>query len=178
MRTRDLVVLGGVLGVAVGLAVACSNSPLETVPKVDLDRYLGRWYEIARYPNSFERKCDRDVTAEYSIKKNGDIRVVNSCVESSGKIARAVGTAKIVDKSTNSKLKVSFFWPFYGKYWIIDLGPDYDYAVVGEPSRRYLWILSRTPDMPDDLYREITGELATKGYEASKLVKIRQTGTL
>jgi apolipoprotein D and lipocalin family protein len=176
MRPRNLIILGGLLGAAAGWAIASSNPPLETVPHVDLNRYVGRWYEIARYPNSFERKCDRDVTAEYSIKRNGDIRVVNSCVTSSGSISRSTGTAKIVDKSTNAKLKVTFFWPFYGKYWIIGLAQDYDYAVVGEPSRKYLWILSRSSHMPDDLYQQITARLPDKGYDASKLVRTRQTG--
>jgi apolipoprotein D and lipocalin family protein len=176
MRRRNLVLLGGLLGAAAGWAIARSNPPLETVPRVDLHRYIGRWYEIARYPNSFERKCDRDVTAQYSIKRNGDIRVVNSCITSSGSITRSTGTAKIVDKSTNAKLKVTFFWPFYGKYWIIALGRDYDYAVVGEPSRKYLWILSRTPQMSDDLYQQLTAQLAEKAYDTSKLVRTRQTG--
>ncbi|HVB87730.1 MAG TPA: lipocalin family protein [Candidatus Dormibacteraeota bacterium] len=175
MRKRNIIILGSLIGAAAGWAFAHSNSPLETVPNVDLSRYTGRWYEIARYPNRFERKCDRDVTAEYSIKNNGDIRVANSCVKSSGAITQAIGTAKAIDKATNAKLKVAFFWPFYGKYWIIDLGQNYDYAVVGEPAREYLWILSRTPQMPDPLYQQITARLASKGYDASKLVKTRQT---
>lgn len=177
MRRRNSILLGGLLGAAAGWVIASSNPPLETVPHVDLNRYTGRWHEIARYPNSFERKCDRDVTAQYSVKRNGDIRVVNSCVTSSGAISRSTGTAKVVDKATNAKLKVTFFWPFYGKYWIIALGRDYDYAVVGEPSRRYLWILSRSPHMTADLYQQITARLAEKSYDASKLVRTRQTGT-
>jgi apolipoprotein D and lipocalin family protein len=175
MRKRNLILLGGLVGAAAGWALANSRAPLETVSRVDLNRYLGRWYEIARYPNSFERKCARDVTAEYSIKPDGNIRVVNSCVTSSGSITRSVGTAKTVDRSTNAKLKVTFFWPFYGKYWIIDLGSDYDYAVVGEPSRKFLWILSRTPQMSNDLYLRITAQLASKGYDASKLMRTGQT---
>ncbi|MGA9882698.1 MAG: lipocalin family protein [Candidatus Acidiferrales bacterium] len=175
MRKQNALILGGLLGMAAAWALARSNPPLDTVPQVDLDRYLGRWYEIARYPNRFERKCDRDVTAEYSIERNGKIRVTNSCVKSNGAITRAVGAAKVADKSTNAKLKVVFFRPFYGKYWIIDLGRDYDYAVVGEPSRRYLWILSRTPKMSNDLYSSITSRLAAKGYDASKLIQARQT---
>ena len=156
--------------------MASSDSLLQTVQHVDLNRYQARWYEIARYPNWFEKKCDRDVTAEYSKKDNGDIRVVNTCVTQSGKINQSVGTAKIVDKSTNAKLKVTFFWPFYGNYWVIDLGDNYEYAVVGEPSRDYLWILSRTPMMPDSVYRQITDGLTVKEYQSSKLVKTRQTG--
>ncbi len=101
--------------------------------------------------------------------------MTNSCVKSNGAVTRAVGAAKVADKSTNAKLKVAFFWPFYGKYWIIDLGREYDYAVVGEPSRRYLWILSRTSQVSDNLYSSITARLAARGYDASKLIRTRQT---
>jgi apolipoprotein D and lipocalin family protein len=175
MRKRAVTVLGGLVGAAVGLAMAASEPPLQTVEHVDLDRYVGRWYEIARYPNRFERKCDRDVTADYSMRKDGRIRVVNSCVTRGGKISRAVGSAKIADNSTKAKLKVTFFWPFYGNYWIIDLGPDYEYAVVGEPSRDYLWILSRSPVMSASVYQGILERLTAKGYQPSKLAKTTQT---
>ena len=171
MRIRNVAALAGFL-------VAVAGPPLETVRHVDLDRYTGRWFEIARYPNRFERKCDRDVTAEYSKKENGTIRVVNACVTRTGAIERSEGTAKIVDPSTNAKLKVTFFWPFYGKYWIIGLGDQYEYAVVGEPSREYLWILSRTPAIQDALYRKILLQVAASGYEPRKLVKTTQTAAV
>ena len=158
------------------MAMAASEPPLETVPHIDLSRYTGRWYEIARYPNKFETKCARDVTAEYSTKENGDIRVVNSCTAPNGRLVRSVGTAKVVDTSTNSKLKVAFFWPFYGKYWVLDLGERYDYAVVGEPGRDYLWILSRTPAMPDSTYEKILNRLPARGYDPEKLVRTHQSG--
>jgi apolipoprotein D and lipocalin family protein len=177
MRKRSLILVGGLVGVAAGWALANSHPPLETVSIVDVNRYLGRWYEIARYPNRFERKCARDVTAHYSIKANGEIRVVNSCITPAGSVTRSVGTAKIVDKSGHAKLKVTFFWPFYGNYWIIGLGPDYEYAVVGEPSRKFLWVLGRVPQMSDELYLRITSQLASKGYDASKLLRTPQTGT-
>lgn len=141
-----------------------------------------RGYHDAGVSRSLREVCDRTngggggVTAEYSKKDDGDIRVVNTCVTQSGEINQSVGTAKIVEKSTNAKLKVTFFWPFYGNYWVIDLGDNYEYAVVGEPSRDYLWILSRTPMMPDSVYRKITDGLTAKGYQPSKLVKTRQTG--
>lgn len=162
---------------ASGLLMAASSPPLETVPHVDLSRYLGRWFEIARYPNRFERKCDHNVTAEYAMKENGKIRVVNSCLTSHGKPDRAEGTATVVDKSSDAKLKVTFFWPFYGDYWIIDLGPNYEYAVVGEPSRHYLWILSRSPIIQDSTYRDIVARLAGKGYDPQKLVRTTQVET-
>jgi apolipoprotein D and lipocalin family protein len=152
-----------------------AQAPLQSVPKVDLNRYTGRWYEIARYPNRFERKCDRNVTADYTLRADGKIAVMNSCMTSEGKLTQANGWAKIVDQNTGSKLKVTFFWPFFGDYWIIDLSRNYQYAVVGEPSRKYLWILSRTANMDDKLYAEITGRLAAKGYDAAKLVRVKQT---
>lgn len=151
-------------------------APLRTVEYVDLSRYLGKWYEIARYPNRFERNCDRDVTAEYSLRADGRIRVVNACLTAAGKSDRAEGTAVVVDKS-NARLKVTFFWPFYGKYWIIDLGTDYEYAVVGEPSRSYLWILSRTPTLAEESYQALLRGIHAQGYEPSKVVKTRQIGT-
>jgi len=154
---------------------ADTNSPLETVPKVDLNRYLGRWYEIAKYPNRFERKCARNVTATYALRPDGKISVVNSCTTHDGKVSESKGWAKVVDPNTNSRLKVTFFWPFFGDYWIIDLGANYEYAVIGEPSRKYLWILSRTPKMDETLYAELTKRLAGHGYDASKLERMKQT---
>ena len=149
--------------------------PLESVPKVDLSRYTGLWFEIARYPNRFERKCGSNATATYTLRPDGKISVVNACTTREGKLTQANGWAKVVDQMTGSKLKVTFFWPFFGDYWIIDLSPNYEYAVIGEPSRKYLWILSRTAKMDDKLYAEITGRLAAKGYDATKLERGRQT---
>jgi apolipoprotein D and lipocalin family protein len=178
MWMRTGIVFAGLIGAAAGLTMAGSETPLQTVRHVDLSRYAGRWYEIARYPNRFERKCDRDVTAEYSIKKDGRIRVVNVCITRTGKIDQSEGTAKVVDASTNAKLKVTFFWPFYGAYWIIDLGDEYEYAVVGEPSRHYLWILSRSPVMQDAVYQKILQRLTANGYEPRKLVRTTQTAAV
>ena len=154
---------------------ALTEAPLQSVPRVELARYIGRWFEIARYPNRFERKCDRNVTATYTLRSDGAIRVVNACVTREGKQKQAKGWAKVVDPESGSKLKVTFFWPFFGDYWIIDLCPNYEYAVVGEPGRKYLWILSRTAKMNDEIYAEITGRLAAKGYDAGKLEQVQQT---
>lgn len=180
MKTRNIIALTACLAGAAWVLKASSREPLETIRRVDLERYTGRWFEIARYPNRFERKCDRDVTAEYSLKPNGRIRVVNSCVNRQGKMERSEGTAKIADRATNAKLKVAFFWPFYGNYWIIDLGPedkpDYEYSVVGEPSREYLWILSRSPSLPDSLYEKLLRGIASHGYDPQKLVRTTQSG--
>jgi apolipoprotein D and lipocalin family protein len=140
------------------------------VPRVEIDRYLGTWYEIARYPNRFQKECV-SVTADYSLRDDGKIRVVNACRKGSpdGPIKRIEGKAWVVDRKTNAKLRVQFFWPFRGAYWIIDLGKDYEYAVVGHPKRKYLWILSRTPDMSPELYQAITGRLIKKGYDPGRL---------
>lgn len=148
------------------------QKPLKTVTFVDLQRYLGKWYEIARYANSFQKNCFAS-TAHYRLRSDGDIEVVNECCKGSlsGKIKRVRGKAWVVDKSSNAKLKVRFFWPFSGDYWIIQLGENYDYAVVGEPRRRYLWILYRFPDIPERLYQEILERLQSQGYNPSLLLK-------
>jgi apolipoprotein D and lipocalin family protein len=176
MNSRKLIYSGLALAGVFGLVRAGSSEvPLESVPNVDLSRYTGRWYEIARYPNRFERKCDSNVTATYSLRPDGKISVANTCTTREGKLTQSHGWAKVVDQKRGSKLKVTFFWPFFGDYWIIDLSPNYEYAVVGEPSRKYLWILSRTAEMDDKLYAEIAGRLAAKGYDATKLERGKQT---
>lgn len=143
---------------------------LNTVDQVDVVQYLGTWYDIAHYPQSFQEGCT-GTTATYSLREDGDIDVLNRCYLNSldGELSEAHGRAWVVDTNTNAKLKVRFFWPFSGNYWIIELGKNYEYAVVGEPSREYLWILSRTPKMDSSLYNEILSRLETKGYSASKL---------
>ena len=162
---------------AAAAALSAEEPPLEVVGSVDLDRYLGTWYEIASYPAWFQRGCTA-VTAEYSLRDDGHILVVNSCRKGSleGKLKQAKGRAKVVDRTTNAKLKVSFFGPFWGDYWIIDLDPEYRWAVVGVPSRKYLWVLSRTRAMDEALYQEITGRLQGKGYDTARLIRTLQPG--
>ncbi len=172
--TKNLLLLCTVFVFATICAAADNESQLTTVQHMDLARYLGRWYEIARYPNRFEKQCDRDVSATYALRDDGKIGVQNACVKRDGGLDQSKGWAKIVDTRTNAKLKVTFFWPFFGDYWVLELGHDYEYVVVGEPSRKYLWILSRTPTMSDARYREITGRLSAKGYDASKLMRVKQ----
>jgi len=148
---------------------------LETVPFVDLNRYLGKWYEIATIPANFQKGCTA-VTAEYSLRPDGKIKVMNRCRKNSlaGPEAKAEGKAWVVDKTSNAKLKVSFFLWFAGDYWIIDLGPEYEYAVVGHPSRNYFWILSRTPQMDENLYQAILERARQKGYDLSRIRKTPQ----
>ena len=150
------------------------KSELEVVSSVDLSRYVGRWYEIARLPNRFEKKCADSVTATYALRPDGKIDVVNRCRKSSGEYTTAKGKAKIVDKKTNAKLKVTFFWPFYGDYWILDLGSNYEYAVVGDPSREYLWILSRTPRIEAALYQQLLGKMAARGFKTERMIRTSQ----
>jgi len=169
---KSLVLAGLSLALA-GVALA-DPQPLATVPHVDLSRYLGRWYEIARYPMYFERDCASDATATYTQRDDGKIEVLNACRNAEGKIKSSKGSAKVVDASTNAKLKVQFFWPFSGDYWIIDLAPDYSYAVVGEPDRKYLWILSRTPHLSGEVYEKIIQRVRELGYDPAKLQKTPQ----
>lgn len=150
-----------------------AHGPLQVVSHVDLARYVGRWYEIARFPNWFQRNC-AESTATYRLNEDGSIAVLNQCRKEPGReLESAEGTAWVVDPATNAKLKVQFFWPFRGDYWIIDLGPDYEYAVVGHPSRDYLWILSRTPQMDEAAYNRILQRLRQQDYDVTRLIKTR-----
>lgn len=141
--------------------------------QVDLDRYLGRWYELARYEQSFQKDCE-GVSADYARRADGRISVLNSCRKPGGAVKRAEGKARIADPATNAKLKVSFFGPFYGDYWVLDHAEDYSWSIVGEPSGRYLWILSREP-VPGraklDMLIARAGEL---GYDTAMLRMTRQ----
>ena len=145
---------------------------LEVVPHVELEKYLGKWYEIAHLPAKFQEGCD-ETTATYTLLKDGSISVLNQSIKD-GKMKQAKGKAKVVDKDSNARLKVTFFWPFYGDYWIIKLGNNYDYSVVGTPNRKYLWILSRTPQMDDKLYSQLIEYAKSKGFEVNKLIKTLQ----
>ncbi len=165
---------GLVTSLGIALGVAAGNAPaLTTVQQVDLKRYMGLWYEIARYPNRFQRDCESDTTAKYALLENGKVEVLNTCRKKDGNLKDAKGKAKAVDGS-NAKLKVTFFWPFYGDYWIIGLDPDYRWAVVGEPSRKYLWILSRTAQMTDLDYKKAMEQVRAAGYDESKLIRTKQ----
>lgn len=138
--------------------------------KVDLDRYMGKWYEIASLPQRFSKDC-QCTRAKYTLKENGKVKVYNSCNRKSptGKFTDVTGRAKVADKNTNAKLKVSFFWPFYGDYWIIGLANDYRYAIVSNKDADSLWILSRTPIMRDQDFAEAI-DIATKhGVDIHKI---------
>jgi apolipoprotein D and lipocalin family protein len=160
-------------GLLIILGCSSTYSPLPTVEAVDVNRYLGKWYEIARLPNSFQKDCDC-TTAEYSLIDSITIRVINKCVKN-GKLDDASGKAFVVEGSNNSKLRVQFFWPFRGDYWIIDLDKEnYLYSVVGTPSRKYLWILSRTPKMEESLFNTLLNKAKAKGFDITRLAFTKQ----
>lgn len=152
---------------------SCNRKTLETVQYVDIEKYMGKWYEIASFPQSFQKGCSC-TTADYELMENGKVVVVNSC-NTPEKRKVSTGKAWVTDKETNAKLKVQFFWPFSGKYWIIDLAEDYSYAVVGHPNRDYLWILSRTPKMDKQTYDGILERVTAKGFDTSKLTVTDQS---
>lgn len=158
------------------LTCTSKAQPLRTVPFVDLSQYAGKWYEIASYPQRFQKGC-HCTTAEYTLTDQGYVVVENRCRRDSinGKMSYIKGKAFVEPNSGNAKLKVQFFWPFKGKYWIIDLAPDYSYAVVGHPNRKYLWILSRTPQMDDSIYQGILKRLEQQSFDLSKLRTTVQT---
>jgi len=150
------------------------KEPLKTVESVDINKYMGKWYEIATIPQRFQKGCNC-TTAEYTISNKGYVKVLNSCRlgSSNGEIKQIEGKA-FVSKKNTAKLKVMFFWPFKAKYWIIDLADDYSYAVVGHPNRKYLWILSRKPKMDDTVYKQILDRLKKQKYNTDLLVKTYQ----
>jgi apolipoprotein D and lipocalin family protein len=154
----------------------CRSYPdLEVVPNVDLNKYIGKWYEIAAFPQSFQKGCYCS-TAEYILSGEDYIKVINTCRKNgiNGEIKQATGKAFIVPNSNNAKLEVQFFWPFKGDYWIIDLADDYSYAVVGHKNREYLWILSRLPKMDEKIYEDVLSRVKAKGFDLSKLKKTVQ----
>ena len=155
---------------------------LRVVPTVDYERYAGTWYEIARLPNRFERRCASDVTATYVPRNDGRVAVINQCVRADGRNDKATGIARRVHGQPASVLQVRFapallsFLPFvWGDYQIIDLGDDYDYAVVGAPSRSFLWVLARQPVLAPDLYARLTDRAREQGFDVSKLIKTAHT---
>lgn len=168
--------LVAVFGLSMLFLISCSSTQnndlpqLTTVQQVDINKYIGLWYEVAKIPNSFQDQCGYETTAEYKLKEDGNIIVINSCYDKEGKLDIVEGLAKVVDKNSNAKLEVSFFSilgirPFWGDYWIIGLDENYEWAIVGTPSRKYGWVLSRTPSLPDEIMQEIFGILKSQNYD-------------
>ena len=164
------------------LAQDMPEKPLQVVPSVDLSRYAGTWYEIARLPNKFQKECIGDVTATYTLLANGEIKVVNRCRKINGEITEAEGRARRAsDDEPSSKLKVRFAPAFlsflsfvWGDYWILELAADYSYAVVGEPDRKYLWVLARSPKMDDGTLAGILDRVRQQGYDVRALRRTEQ----
>jgi apolipoprotein D and lipocalin family protein len=168
----------GMLLAIIGNLMAQEPSPVTTVEQVDLNRYCGTWYEIARLPNRFQKECVCNSTAEYSLLENGRIKVINRCRKADSSYITAEGVARKQDKDgSDARLEVRFApswlsWlsKVWGTYWIIDLAPDYSYAAVGDPARKYLWILSRTKTMDSATQQGILTRLQTMGFDTDKLV--------
>lgn len=158
-----------------------SREPLHTVASVDLSRYAGTWYEIARLPMWFQRHCI-DSKAIYTTRPGGKIGVHNECVTDAGKLDQVDGIATVVDPMTNAKLAVTFDNFFArlvgpsrdGNYWIVDLDPDYQTALVGTPDRRYLWILSRTPQLDESVYQRLVAKAQQLGFSVSDLIQAKR----
>jgi len=164
-----------IFGISIMFLISCASSqnkdfpPLTTVKQVDLNKYAGLWYEVAKIPNSFQDQCAYGTTAEYKIQKDGSIQVINKCYDENGEADIADGVANIVDKETNAKLEVSFvsflgIRPFWGDYWIIGLDENYEWAVIGTPGRKYGWVLSRTPSLPEETMQKIFEILKFQHY--------------
>lgn len=158
------------------------RQPLRTVPQVDYARYSGTWYEVARLPFRFQKDCASDVTANYAPRSDGRITVTNRCLRANGEVIEAKGVARREEGKPASVLKVRFAPAFlsfipavWGDYQIIELGPDYDYAVIGTPDRRWLWILSRTPVMAPSLYSRLKEQARAQGFNVDALLETRHT---
>ena len=156
--------------VAISAGSEDDESPVTPVDEVNLERYTGLWYEIAKIPNRFQQQCVRGTTAEYTLREDGRISVVNQCFKKDGSLDDAKGIAKVIDTTSNAKLKVSFVsflgWrPFWGDYWVIGLDEDYEWAVVGTPDRKYGWILARTPTLDEATMEEIFRIIEQNGYK-------------
>lgn len=158
------------------------DRPLDVVPNLDLGKYAGRWFEIARFPNRFQDKCAGDVEANYSLRPDGRVTVVNKCRERNGTVTEAAGVARRVEGQPPSVLQVrfapaflSFLSAVWGDYQVIALDDAHTYSLVGSPDRKYLWILSRTPTMAAATYDQLIAVASRQGFDVSKLVKTQQT---
>ena len=181
-RTPKLWLLGALAVAALGLSACAALGPRhpvgnravpEPAKPVDLQRYLGRWFELARYEQGFQKDCE-GVTADYTLRPTGRIEVLNRCRKPDGKLSEARGRAKVVDAATGAKLKVSFFGPFYGDYWVLDRSDDYRWAIVGDPSGRYLWLLHREATPGEDELQRLTARAGELGYDTSLLRRTQQ----
>ena len=164
------------------LLSASVKAEIPTAQYADLKQYVGKWYEVASIPQSFQKQCVSNTTAEYSFAEDNLIKVINSCETKDGSRSVAEGRAKIIDEASNSKLKVTFvklikwIFTFGGDYWILHVAPDYSYAMIGDPSLEYAWILSRTNSMNKKTYIEIESKFKAIGYDTCRILMSVQTG--
>ncbi len=152
-------------------------APLPTVASVDVPRYMGSWYEIAKLPNRFQASCASDTVARYRLKDDG-VEVLNRCRRTDGSVDSARGRATVVAGSAGARLRVSFFWPLYGDYWVLALDPAYETVLVGEPSREYAWILSRSPTIDDVRLRSLLSRAQALGFDSAAFVRTPQVAPI
>ena len=154
---------------------SCKSQPLETVKVLDINKYAGTWYEIARLPNRFEKNLEC-VSATYELMDNGKVKVINRGVNTENKTERKeiTGKAWVPNEAFPGQLKVQFFWPFAGKYWVISLDENYQYALVGDPSRKFLWVLSKNKQLPETIYSKLVETAKNNGFATEQLMIIKQ----
>lgn len=178
------IVVGGAVLVGLGMATMAyaQTKPLHVVEKFELDKYLGVWYEVARKPMYFQNKCDRDVSATYTLNENGNIAVDNRCYAQDGKLNQSSGEAFVQNAPFNSKLKVSFLpesirWLPVGRgdYWILKIADDYQTVLVGEPKRKYMWVLSRSAQPDPAVVKEYLDYAQSVGFDLSDIIHTKQT---
>jgi apolipoprotein D and lipocalin family protein len=173
--------LGATLTVMAAARERHGHADLQPIDALDVPRYLGAWYEIAKYPNRFQKQCDGYTTAHYSLQPDRSLQVINRCRRADGRYDEAIGSARQIGPADSPKLQVRFapgwlsFLPMvWGDYWVIDLDPDYQLAAVSEPKREYLWILSRTPTVPRQTLAALLDRLERQGFDTSRLEMTKQ----
>lgn len=164
------------------LSTMASDESLRTIPALEVPRYMGTWYEIAKYPNAFQKKCVKDARADYAALADGTVQVTNRCTMDNGEVDQAVGSARQVGDARSPKLQVRFapqwlsFLPWvWGDYWVIDLDPEYQLVAVSEPKREYLWVLARPPTVNLHAYEELVARLEKQGFDSRKIVLTPQS---
>lgn len=174
LASASLIVLG--IFSSQATAQAADPAPVKTIASLDVPRYLGTWYEIAKFPNWFQKKCVGNTKAEYSLRPDGNLKVLNSCKTANGEVSDAEGTARQIGAKDSPRLEVRFapewlsFLPMvWGDYWVIDLDPQYQVAAVSDPKREYLWVLSRTPQLDSRIYDDLLLRLKQQQFDVRKL---------
>lgn len=178
-----LLALGAAAGAALAAGQSPAQSPVTPIPSLDVPRYMGTWYEIAKYPNRFQKNCASSTTASYRLLPDKTVEVINRCRRADGRLDEAIGSARQIGAPDAPTLEVRFApeWlsllpMVWGDYWVIDLDPDYQLAAVSDSRRKYLWILSRTPAVPDETYQALLERLARQGFDLDKLQVTPQSG--